>query len=99
MKLEVVEIISSKSDRWQRGLVLRLGKKLSVTPHHREKGGSEFFRKCLEGTEEELWLDLSFLGNDGLDLLMGMILSIPSDNHYRTVRKPEVARIALAAAR
>lgn len=86
---QIVEIISCKSERWQRGLVLKMGKKLLTTSHQREKGGSDLFAKCLEGTEEELWLDLTFLGNDGLDLLMGMILSISGDNHYRTMRRPE----------
>jgi leucyl aminopeptidase len=87
----VVEIISLRSGKWERSLILKMGK----TRQERENGGSELIKKCLEGTEKEFLLDLTALGQEALDLLMGMVLSIRNDDYSKRNKKTSLVKVVV----
>ncbi len=72
---QVVEVLSCQNDAVQRSLVARLGKKEVSTRRGREEVGAKFYGKAIEGIEKSLLLDIRHLEEDGLDIVMGLLLA------------------------
>ena len=56
-------------------LVARLGKKEASTRKGREEVGAKLYEKAVEGIEKSLLLDIRHLEDDGLDVVMGLLLT------------------------
>lgn len=89
---EVMEIFHSSPAPSQRFVIAKLGKQQDTTPKKREEAGAALFAKALEGTEQLFILDISLLGAEGLDILMGILLSSWNFHKYRTIFKESEKR-------
>jgi leucyl aminopeptidase len=79
---------------------VRLGAHDESTKKNREEAGAALYKKATEGNDRSLLLDLRKIGNEGLDLVTGMLLSSWRFDKYRTVLKNErtLSRIVILSA-
>ena len=88
-RIQVIEVISCQKEAVRRSLIARLGKKEASTRKGREEAGAKLYANAVEGIEKSLLLDIRHLEDDGLDIVMGVLLADWTFDMYSTTKKAQ----------
>lgn len=86
---KVFEVFLPQDPQPVRLIIARLGNQSSATRKEREEAGAALIKKCAEGTDTVVYLDLKEMEAEGLDLATGMLLSSWRFHKHRTIFQPE----------
>ncbi len=88
-KQNVREIVYESENISRRMIIVRFGNKPDSSQKKREESASKVLEKLYESNEDILYFDIRDLGNDGLDLLFGLLAKNYRFDKYRTEKSDE----------